>query len=200
MDSIPYQRIPAPWNIDYSKWMPLTPLAHFAQLATYAADHTAELLTMSAEEWVDPLRTQPAYLDPILYLRYQTERTRREQERLLPDHPAPGYHSPMHYKRRYIRSPSSFAELVQHKRALRYTPRPTPEERRAQWDEQRRIEQEQAAAKAKAQASERAAAEQHARRNIKRWAKQGLSKNEMARRLGGRKSTVYALIDAVLTR
>ena len=123
------------------------------------------------------------YIDAALYGRYQVERLRRSEHGRSPDHAAPGYHSCERYKRCYVRSPAEFWEMVCQMRTQRK--RPTGE-LTAHQQQREQEKQEKAEERTKRQ---RACEEAH---------QQGLSRNQMCKRLGGDRNRVLRLIRDVL--
>ncbi len=199
----PYVQYAPPWRIDYSRWIPDQPPHGWEQLIASFTNGRDSFIAYPDSSWAEILTAQPDMINAMLYLRYQTERARREAAGQSGDHPVPIYSAALSYRRRYVRSPTSFAELVTHKRQLR---RENRKGRYKRWNHLSEVERAARHAAACLEQEQRQAAAVQAQaaqlerthRSIKRWAKQGLSRNAMVAKLEMRRADALQIIADVL--
>lgn len=175
---------------------PVTPPPRYGEFQQWARANYAELAQLNNDEAI--ARFAEFDIDCALFVRYGAECERREISDQTREHYAPGYASPLRYKRCYIRSPAEFAEMVDRKRAQRMR---SSEEREAERRERERThELKQLIAEQRRQAAEdkRYQRRQEAIENIRLWNEQGVSRREMAKRIGGRTTAALQLIREVL--
>ncbi len=175
---------------------PKTPPPRYDEFQQWVRANLAELEQMGDDEAI--ARFALFDIDCALFIRYGEECDRRSKEGLPPDHYAPGYGSPLRYKRCYVRSPAEFEALVNHQREMRKrTPEQRQEDRRCKERErdlaQQAKEDEQEEQKRRRE-QEKIDKRKRTIRNIKRWHKQGMSVQQISLKIGGRRKDTLLLI------